>query len=68
MSKGRNEGAVRGRDTAISNGQSSGWKNGSNGTKYKSSRDGGGNVKHERVSSSGLVMNTLGSKVVSGVA
>lgn len=53
MSKERNQGAIRGRDTAINNGQSSGWKNGSNGTKYKSSRDGGGNVKHERVSSSG---------------
>ena len=53
MGKGRSTGGIRGRDTAIKNGHSSGWKNGSNGTKYKSSRDGGGGVKHERISRTG---------------
>lgn len=62
MSKGRNQGAIRGRDTAIQNGHSSGWKSGSNGTKYKSSRDGGGNVKHERISSTGRSHEHSGTK------
>lgn len=65
MSK-RNEGGIRGRDTAIRNGHSSGWKDGSGGTKYKTSRDGGGNVKYERISKSGSSHEHSGIKGSSG--